>query len=92
VGRELGRPGLRALVLAQPTRGVDVGAAHLIHERVRAARDAGVAVLLVSSDLQELRELCDRIAVIRRGVLVETLARELASDDTLGRLMTGAAS
>ena len=43
------------------------------------ARDAGVAVLLVSSDLQELRELCDRIAVMRRGLLVETLAREAAT-------------
>jgi len=92
VARELSRPGLRALVLAQPTRGVDVGAADVIRRRVRAARDAGVAVLVISSDLHELRELCDRIAVMRRGVLVETLARDAATDERLGALMTAAAS
>jgi ABC-type uncharacterized transport system ATPase subunit len=92
VARELSRPGLRALVLAQPTRGVDVGAADLIRRRVRAARDAGVAVLLISSDLPELRELCDRIAVMRRGLVVETLARAAATDERLGELMTAASA
>jgi simple sugar transport system ATP-binding protein len=90
VARELTRPGLRALLLAQPTRGVDLGAADLIRRRVREVRDAGAGVLLVSSDLAELRELCDRIVVMRRGRIAGEVARGAASDDALGALMTGA--
>src|SRR5207245_1010639 len=66
VARELGR-GARVLIAAQPTRGVDVGAAALIHERLLAARSAGCAVVLVSAEIAELRALCDRIAVVYRG-------------------------
>jgi simple sugar transport system ATP-binding protein len=90
MARERSRPGLRLLLCAQPTRGVDIRASHLIHQQIRAARDAGAAVLLVSSELQELRELADRIAVIYRGLLVTTLDVLEATDDVLGELMTGA--
>ena len=87
--RELSRR-LRVLVAAEPTRGVDIGAAALIHRRLLAARDAGVGVLLISSELSELRELADRIAVLYRGELVATLPARAATEDELGALMTGA--
>ena len=91
VARELTRPGLRALVAAQPTRGVDIAAQALIHERLRAAAAAGLGILVVSADLDELLALCHRVAVLYRGNLVATL--ELPADDArerLGAWMTGA--
>lgn len=91
LGRELSRA-LRALVVAQPTRGVDLGASAEIHAAIRAARDAGVAVLLISSELDELRALSDRVAVLRGGRLVATLPVVEATDEALGPLMVGAAA
>jgi simple sugar transport system ATP-binding protein len=91
VTRELGRPGLRVLLAAEPTRGVDIGAAAAIRARLAAAADAGAAVLLVSSDLTELRELSGRLLVFYRGRVAAELA-PTASDETLGALMTGAAA
>jgi ABC-type uncharacterized transport system ATPase subunit len=78
------------LLAAQPTRGVDVGAIETIHAHLRTARDAGRAILLVSSELQELLALADRIAVMLRGGIVATLSRDDASIASLGRLMSGA--
>jgi ABC-type uncharacterized transport system ATPase subunit len=96
LARELERGGLRALVCAHPTRGVDIAATAAIHRRLRAAREAGVGILLISAELSELRALCDRVAVLFRGALVAELDRDaLAADDafeTLGALMTGARS
>ena len=57
------------LVAAQPTRGVDVGAIEAIHRRLLAERDRGVAVLLVSAELDEILGLADRIAVLYRGLV-----------------------
>ncbi len=79
---------IRVLVLAQPTRGVDVGAARAIHHAVAEVAASGAAVLLISADLNELRSLSHRIVVMRRG----TIAAELpttASDETIGRAMLG---
>jgi len=94
VARELTRPGNRLLLCAQPTRGVDIGAIEQIHERIVAARDAGVAVLLVSAELSEIRALADRVAVVYRGRIVETLEGAALADqaevERLGGLMTGA--
>lgn len=90
LARELGRSGLRVLVVAEPTRGVDIGATALIHRRLLAAAAAGVAVLVVSSELSELRALCDRVAVMLRGKLVAVLDTRSADDATLSALMTGA--
>jgi simple sugar transport system ATP-binding protein len=90
VGRELSRGGVRLLLLAQPTRGVDLGAAALIHRQLVEAQTQGVAALLVSSDLAELRALSDRIAVMYRGRLVATLPVAQATDEVLAELMTGA--
>jgi ABC-type uncharacterized transport system ATPase subunit len=86
LGRELGRP-LKALVVAQPTRGVDLAARAEIHAALGEARDAGVAVLLISSDLDELRALCTRVAVLRRGRVVGEVPVEEATDTKLGAWM-----
>ncbi|MBK7540109.1 MAG: ABC transporter ATP-binding protein [Myxococcales bacterium] len=94
VARELSREGATVLVCAQPTRGVDIGANESIHRRIVEARDRGLAILLFSADLSELRSLSDRIAVLYKGALVATLeGPALAAPDVLDRLgglMTGA--
>ncbi len=87
LARELS--GAVRLVLAnQPTRGLDVGSVAAVHQRLLALRDAGCAILLVSTDLDELRALADRIAVLYRGRLVATLPAT-ASPEQLGLLMAG---
>jgi simple sugar transport system ATP-binding protein len=92
VARELTRPGLRVLVAAQPTRGVDIAAQALIHDRLRTAAGQGVGVLVVSADLDELLGLCHRVAVLYRGRIVgEARPGEAGARDRLGALMTGAA-
>jgi simple sugar transport system ATP-binding protein len=90
VARELTRPGLRALVLCQPTRGVDLGARALIHQRIREVAARGVAILLVSADLDELLTLADRLLVMARGGVVGELPGDLATRARVGGLMTGA--
>ena len=90
IAREMGRA-FHVLLAAQPTRGVDVGAIEFIHARLRAARDAGKAILLVSADLAEILALSDRIAVMYGGRLTTTLPRAAASEAVLGPYMTGAA-
>ena len=77
-----------AAVLAQPTRGVDVGAAAVIHAAIGEAAASGVAVLVVSADLAELRKLAHRIVVMRRGEIVTSLSPE-ASETEIGRAMLG---
>jgi simple sugar transport system ATP-binding protein len=91
VARELERP-LKALLLAQPTRGVDIGAATAIRQHVLDAREKGLAVLLVSSELDELRALSDRVAVMFRGQIVTEMPAHEASDERLGPWMIGANS
>ena len=87
IAREIsGNP--EALVAAQPTRGLDVGAIEFVHRRLLAERDAGKAILLVSLELEEVRNLADRILVIYAGRIVGELPPS-ASDEELGLLMTG---
>jgi len=81
---------LRVLLAAHPTRGVDVGAVATIHARLRDARDAGRAVLLVSAELTELLALADRIVVMLRGRIVATFTRGDVTLAALGDAMTGA--
>jgi simple sugar transport system ATP-binding protein len=90
IAREMGRD-FRVLLAAQPTRGVDVGAIEFIHARLRDARAAGKAILLVSADLAEVLALSDRIGVMYGGRLVTVLPRADANLEILGRHMTGAA-
>jgi simple sugar transport system ATP-binding protein len=91
VGRELsGDPVL--LIASQPTRGVDVGAQAAIWEHVRRARAAGLAVLLISADLEELIGMSDSIQVILRGAFVATADPATVTAEDLGAAMTGAGS
>jgi simple sugar transport system ATP-binding protein len=94
IGRELSRPALAAVVAAQPTRGVDLGAVARIHDRLRAAATSGAGVLVISADLDELLALCHRIVVLLRGKLVgERAGDALRGPDAraqLGAMMTGA--
>ncbi|MGQ0765797.1 MAG: ABC transporter ATP-binding protein [Gemmatimonadota bacterium] len=89
VARELRGREFSVLLAVQPTRGVDVGAIEFIHSQLRAARDAGKAVLLVSADLVEVLALSDRVAVMYDGALVVTLPREQATPAVIGPWMTG---
>ncbi|MDB4885838.1 MAG: transporter related protein [Gemmatimonadetes bacterium] len=89
IAREMSRD-FRVLLASQPTRGVDVGAIEFIHSRLRAARDEGKAVLLVSADLAEVLALSDRIAVMYGGRIVAVLPRAEATPEILGPFMTGA--
>jgi simple sugar transport system ATP-binding protein len=87
VAREMGtRP--RVLLAAQPTRGVDIGAIEFIHRRLVAERDEGTAVLLVSAELDEIRSLSDRIAVMYEGRIVSFEPAD-TDEARLGLLMTG---
>ena len=90
IAREMARE-FKVLLASQPTRGVDVGAIEFIHAQLRAARDAGKAILLVSADLTEILALSDRIAVMYEGRFATVLPRSAASEEVLGPYMTGAA-
>ena len=81
----------RVLLVGQPTRGVDVGAIEFIHGRLRAMRDAGGTVLLVSSELDEIMALADRVLVMSAGRIAGELPIAECSEPVLGRLMAGAA-
>ncbi len=86
------RPGEpRILLVGQPTRGVDIGAIEFIHGRLRAMRDAGGAVLVVSSELDEILALADRVLVMNAGRVAGELPIEQCSEQALGRLMGGSA-
>jgi simple sugar transport system ATP-binding protein len=86
VAREFSRQ-LTALVLDQPTRGLDVGSIEFIHRQIVKRRDGGAAVLLVSAELDEVLELSDRIAVMYRGEIVDVLDAATASREEVGLLM-----
>ena len=79
----------KVLIVAQPTRGVDVGASEYIRGRIRQLRDEGAAVLLISADLDEVMQLSDRIAVIYEGKFVYETPADVLTDVELGLLMTG---
>ena len=87
VARELSRD-LSLLVAAQPTRGVDVGSIEFIHKQVVATRDRGIPVLVVSTELDEVVALADRIMVLYRGRIVGIVPADTPRQ-TLGLMMTG---
>jgi general nucleoside transport system ATP-binding protein len=88
--RELGR-NPKALIASQPTRGLDVGSIEFIHKQIVQQRDAGLAVLLVSSELDEVLSLSDRVAVMYRGRIVGVLEGAAAERERIGMMMAGAA-
>ena len=88
VARELSRP-VKLVIASQPTRGLDVGSIEYIHKEIVAMRNRGVAVLLVSAELDEIMSLSDRIAVMYRGEIVDTVNVKETSREKLGLLMAG---
>jgi simple sugar transport system ATP-binding protein len=86
LGRELAAE-LPLLILDQPTRGLDVSAAEFVHNEILAQRDLGRAILMVSSDLEELLALADRVLVLHRGRLAGSLPIAEATIERVGRLM-----
>ena len=88
VAREFSRP-ICLLIANQPTRGLDVGSIEYIHNQIVAMRDRGIAVLLISAELDEIMSLADRIAVIYHGQIVDTLPADQADKSQLGMLMAG---
>lgn len=90
MARELsGSP--KALLIAQPTRGIDVGASHYIHQRLIEQRDRGTAVLIVSEDLDEVMSLSDRIVVMYEGRIIGSADPRTATREYIGLLMAGVA-
>jgi len=87
LARELSRE-LRLLVASQPTRGLDVGSIEFVHTRIVAARDSGIPVIVVSTELDEVVTLADRIAVMYRGGIVGIVPGD-TSRDVLGLMMAG---
>jgi len=79
----------RLVLVAQPTRGVDIGATEFIHRKLIELRDAGAAVLLVSAELDEVLSLSDRIVVIYEGRLVGEVNPKSVSEEEIGLMMTG---
>ena len=90
VARELSRD-LKVLIASQPTRGVDVGSIEFIHEQIVAARDAGKTVVIISTELDEVLALADRIAVMYRGRIVGIVDAK-ATREKLGKMMAGIAA
>ncbi|MEZ3115523.1 ABC transporter ATP-binding protein [Halobaculum sp. MBLA0147] len=88
VGREVARDP-SCLVASHPTRGVDIGSTEFIHDRLIDLRGGGTAILLVSSKLDEVRELSDRLAVMHQGSVVDVVDPDAVSEEQLGLLMAG---
>jgi simple sugar transport system ATP-binding protein len=89
LARELSRD-LRLFVAAQPTRGIDVGSIEFVHKRIVETRDSGVPVIVVSTELDEVTALADRIAVMYRGAIVGIVPADTPRD-VLGLMMAGEA-
>jgi len=90
VARQLGTLP-KVLVASQPTRGVDVGSIEFIHRQIVSDRDRGLAVLLISSELDEVLSLADRVAVLYRGRVAAIIDANEADRERVGLLMAGAA-
>jgi general nucleoside transport system ATP-binding protein len=89
IGKEM-VPGPHLLIAAHPTRGIDVGAQAAVWDHLRAARDGGLGVLLISADLEELLGLSDVVHVMLRGRIVATVDPATVTPEELGSYMTGA--
>ena len=89
LAREITLPNLSCLVAAQPTRGLDVGAVAAVYDHIRAACARGVAILLVSSELDELLSVADRIVVLYRGRIMGACVADPARREEIGAMMAG---
>ncbi len=88
IAREFSRPS-HLLIVAQPTRGLDVGSIEFIHKQIVKMRDEGTGVLLVSAELDEILSLSDRVAVMYDGQIIDTVPIEEADRERIGLLMAG---
>jgi ABC-type uncharacterized transport system ATPase subunit len=88
VAREFSRP-IDLLIASQPTRGLDVGSIEYIHKQIIKKRDEGAGVLVVSSELDEILALSDRIAVMYKGQIMDIVDAKKVSKEDLGLLMAG---
>ena len=88
LAREISR-NPRAIIAAQPTRGLDIGATEYVREQLLEQRRQGVAIMLISEDLDEILALSDRIAVLYEGQIMDIVPRENATPERLGLLMAG---
>jgi general nucleoside transport system ATP-binding protein len=77
------------LIANQPTRGLDVGSIEYIHKQIIKERDGGAAVLLISAELDEIKSLADRIAVMYHGEIVAVVGVDDVTKSELGLLMAG---
>jgi simple sugar transport system ATP-binding protein len=89
LGRELSTEGLVFLLAAQPTRGLDVGAVESVYGRIRAACAEGVGVLLISSELDELLSVADRVVVLYRGRIMGHCRADPGNRERVGAMMAG---
>ena len=88
LAREISR-NPRAIIAAQPTRGLDIGATEYVREQLLVERRKGTAIMLISEDLDEIFALSDRIAVIYEGQIMDIVPRADATPEKLGLLMAG---
>jgi simple sugar transport system ATP-binding protein len=88
VGREIGHDP-DVVIAAHPTRGVDIGSIEFIHNRLIELREEGVAIVVVSSKLEEIRKLADRIAVMYEGGFIDEVDPDETTEEELGLLMAG---
>lgn len=88
LAREISR-NPRAIIAAQPTRGLDIGATEYVREQLLDQRKRGAAIMLISEDLDEILALSDRVAVIYEGSIMDILSRQDATREKLGLLMAG---
>ncbi len=88
VGREIGHDP-DVIVASHPTRGVDIGSIEFIHNRLIELRDEGLAIVVVSSKLEEIQKLADRIAVMYEGAFIDIVGPDTVSEEELGLLMAG---
>ena len=92
LARELTLPNLTFLVAAHPTRGLDIGAVERVYQHIREAAANGVAVLLISSELDELLQVCNRIVVMYRGRIAGAMPAAMHNRNAIGALMSGQAA
>ena len=88
IAREFSRP-IKLLIASQPTRGLDVGSIEYIHKRLIEKRDEGTAILLISTELDEVLQLSDRIAVMYRGKIMDVIDSSMGTKEIIGLLMAG---
>ncbi len=91
VARNLLIDGLRLLVMSEPTRGVDVAARRAIHEIILEAAAAGAAVVVASSDIDELLSICHRVLIVQEGTVTGEFARGVERQEIIGALAGAAA-